>query len=293
MKQIDNEQNRNRNLKITIITVVFNNKEGLEKTIKSVLSQKNKTFEYIVIDGGSTDGTVDVINKYENIIDYWISEPDKGIYDAMNKGAKEATGDYLYFLNSGDYFYDNKVLTKIVNILIKEDIDLVAGRVIALYNDYYVYSRLYSHSKNCQIKMKGWMPSHQGMFVKKTWLEKFGGFDIDYQSAADFDFFCKLYKLGGHCKFVDNGIAYISTGGFGSNKKIKYREKYSIIKKHFGVLYAFVFYFNKPLFEQNLKKILLKLHFKNLYKYLLRIKGKGIMYKYRGNKEEERKKLRD
>ena len=112
-------------MKYSIITINYNNRDGLENTIKSVINQTCQDFEYIVIDGGSTDGSVDVINKYADKIDYWISEPDKGIYNAMNKGILRAHGEYLNFMNSGDYFYDNEVLEKMYSCCVN---DMVVGK---------------------------------------------------------------------------------------------------------------------------------------------------------------------
>ncbi len=100
-------------MKYSIITVNYNNRDGLRKTIESVINQTCRDFEYIVIDGGSTDGSVDVLKEYDKNIDYWVSEPDKGIYNAMNKGIAKATGDYLNFMNSGDCFFNECVLEKI------------------------------------------------------------------------------------------------------------------------------------------------------------------------------------
>lgn len=100
-------------MRISIITVNFNNKDGLERTIKSVISQKPELYEYIIIDGGSTDGSVDVIKKHSQHIHYWVSEKDNGIYHAMNKGIAVATGDYCNFLNSGDTYHDSYVLSRL------------------------------------------------------------------------------------------------------------------------------------------------------------------------------------
>ena len=100
-------------MKFSIITVNFNNKEGLHNTIKSVINQTFRDFEYIVIDGGSTDGSIDILKKYDKYINYWISEKDSGIYNAMNKGISKANGEYLNFMNSGDCFYALDVLEKV------------------------------------------------------------------------------------------------------------------------------------------------------------------------------------
>ena len=103
-------------MKYSIITINYNNRDGLEMTINSVLEQTYKDFEYIIIDGGSTDGSLEVIKKHAAQIDYWVSEPDNGIYNAMNKGIRKATGDYLNFMNSGDTYHTSSVLGDIANL---------------------------------------------------------------------------------------------------------------------------------------------------------------------------------
>lgn len=113
-------------MKYSIITISYNNKEGLRKTIESVINQTFRDFEYIVIDGGSTDGSLDILHEYNADITYWVSEPDKGIYNAMNKGISKACGEYLNFMNSGDCFYDNDVLRKIADSHL--DTDMIIGR---------------------------------------------------------------------------------------------------------------------------------------------------------------------
>lgn len=113
-------------MKYSVITVNYNNKEGLRKTIESVIHQTYHDYEFIIIDGGSTDGSVEVLKEYETLIDYWISEPDGGIYQGMNKGIKKATGDYLNFMNSGDCFYNEKVLQ---NVFEKQlTCDIIVGK---------------------------------------------------------------------------------------------------------------------------------------------------------------------
>lgn len=113
--------------KFSIITINYNNKEGLRKTIESVVGQSFRDFEYIIIDGGSTDGSIEVIKEYAGKVDYWVSEPDKGIYHAMNKGVLQAHGEYLNFMNSGDEFYNNGVLQEVAPSL---DSDIVVGKIV-------------------------------------------------------------------------------------------------------------------------------------------------------------------
>ena len=114
---------------ISIISVVYNDRKKLEETILSILSQTYDNLEFIIIDGSSTDGTIDIIKKYEDKIDYWISEKDSGIFDAMNKGILAAKGDYINFMNAGDFFIRKNLVNEVVNILSREEIDFLYGDV--------------------------------------------------------------------------------------------------------------------------------------------------------------------
>lgn len=119
-------------MKISIITVVYNGVKYLESTIQSIAGQTSKDFEYLVIDGGSTDGTLDIIKKYESKIDYWITEPDKGLYDAMNKGLKRASGDFVWFINAGDKVYDAETVGKLIALAKKTEADLLYGETLVI-----------------------------------------------------------------------------------------------------------------------------------------------------------------
>ena len=120
-------------MRLSIITINLNNKEGLQKTIDSIISQTYKDYEWIIIDGGSTDGSKELIEKYDKYVTYWISEPDKGIYNAMNKGIKIAKGEYLNFMNSGDTFYDSSVLDSVYKLTINTNSDIYYGNSLYIY----------------------------------------------------------------------------------------------------------------------------------------------------------------
>ena len=159
---------------ISIITVVYNDIDSIEKTISSVLSQTYTNIEYIVIDGNSTDGTVEIINKYDNQISYWISEDDKGIYDAMNKGILNVNGEWINFMNSGDFFYDNDVISKIFT----EEKDY--ENVSIIYGDHQIRRLEHSEIFKALPLHLFWkcMPfSHQSMFIK-TELMKINLYDL-------------------------------------------------------------------------------------------------------------------
>jgi glycosyltransferase involved in cell wall biosynthesis len=176
------------NTKISIITVCYNAVDSLEETMLSVLNQTYLNVEYIVIDGGSKDGTVDIIKKYADRLSYWVSEPDKGIFDAMNKGLKYASGEWVNFMNSGDKFYNNQVLSDL-SIQDLSSYDIIFGDAI--------YIR-----KEGLEKMKGMdvsyiernMPNtHQAFFVKTSKAKQYG-FDINYKYAADYKMIYTIFR---------------------------------------------------------------------------------------------------
>lgn len=160
---------KNNRMKISIITINYNNAIGLEKTIKSVISQDFKDYEYIIIDGGSNDGSVNIIEKYANEIDFWVSEPDKGIYNAMNKGVSRAHGEYFNFMNSGDCYHANTVLKEINNKLNGEDI--IIGRCCNAETKKIYKSLMPGQSVTMMTMMKE-MINHQSTFYHHTIFDK-------------------------------------------------------------------------------------------------------------------------
>ena len=176
-------------MKITIITVVFNGAKYIRSAIQSVLSQDYDNIEYIVIDGGSTDGTVDIVKEYQDKISVFISEPDEGIYDAMNKGIALATGNVIGILNSDDFYIDEFVIEKVVKEFEEKNVDSVyADLVYVEPKNLNKTVRYYDSSKFNPSKFSyGWMPAHPTFFVKKDTYEKHGVFRTDLKIAADFD----------------------------------------------------------------------------------------------------------
>ncbi|MCP5102258.1 MAG: glycosyltransferase [bacterium] len=183
-------------MKISIVTVVFNNKEQLEDALKSVLGQTHEDIEYIVVDGGSSDGTVDVIKKYEEKITKWISEPDKGIYDAMNKGLELSTGDVAGFLNSDDVYYDEQVLAKIAAALADPQWDACCGDIV--YAGARGSQNVNRHWATGPYKQgafrKGWVPPHPAFFVRKKILDNHPAFNLDFSISADFELMLRLIE---------------------------------------------------------------------------------------------------
>ncbi|AJI57131.1 glycosyltransferase like 2 family protein [Francisella philomiragia] len=202
---------------ISIITVVYNDEANIEATIKNVLSQTIVSdIEFIIIDGGSTDETVNIINKYKQDIDTVISEPDNGIYDAMNKGIKLANNDWICFLNSGDIFYNESVLQNIANKINEQD-DVIFGITdMHSINGDFLYTNIPSDNPN----MLQTMPfCHQSSLVRREILLKHT-FDTFYNIVADYNCFLKIYSEGYKFRFIDMKISCFALGGMSSVKLI-------------------------------------------------------------------------
>lgn len=216
-------------MKISIITVSLNMVDTIECTIKSVISQECDELEYIVIDGGSDDGTVDIIHKYEDYISYWCSESDNGIYDAMNKGLTVATGDIVAFLNSDDWYEENALKT--VTAQFDEETDVLCGQVKA-----YKKGQLIGIEPNrkipCEELFMGMCYCHQAIFTRRQVFEQYGYFDTRYMIAADYDWFLKLYVNGIRIKAVDVILANYNKAGI-SNQRLQtvFSEFYEIGRK--------------------------------------------------------------
>lgn len=208
-------------MKVSIITVVYNRADVIRDTIESVLSQTYKNIEYIIIDGASTDSTMDVVNKYKDKISKIISEPDKGLYDAINKGIKEATGDVIGLIHSDDFYLDNLVVQRIVDTFKKENKDMLFADLLYIKGDNKDKILRYYSAKNFTVKKlkHGFMPPHPTLFVKKEVYEKYGLYKIDYKIAADYEMFVRLLLVNKlsfsyiHLPIVKMRVGGVSSGG--------------------------------------------------------------------------------
>lgn len=214
---------------ISVITVNLNNVSGLEKTIKSVFNQTRKNIEYIIIDGGSTDGSVELLNKNADKFTYWVSQKDAGIYNAMNKGWKKASGNYCIFLNSGDYLFENTTIEQVEKEI--DSTEIIFGDIIREKGnmrvkdihpqEYSLFTLLYKN-----------LP-HQGCFIKRTLLEKLGGYDEEFQVLADWVFYNRaIIEENAKIKKVNHIISVFEMGGI-SNTVNSDDEGTAAIKKHF------------------------------------------------------------
>jgi len=238
---------------ISVVTVVYNGELHLEQTIKSVIGQSYDNIEYIIVDGGSTDSTLDIIKKYEDKIDYWISEPDDGIYNAMNKGITLTTGKYIGFLNADDW-YNYDAIENIVFSLNKNDTAFIFANV-----DFYSQNNMFTGTMGTHLeKYKRTMPfGHPSLFVKSTLIQTIL-FDEQYPTAADYDFICKLILEKHPYLYLDKSIVNFRMGGISTTTNTD-KELFTIRQKHFGfiaALYAFLTTTNMPLISTSVKLLL-------------------------------------
>lgn len=228
--------------KISIITVVYNAKSFLEETIESVLSQNFNNFEYIIIDGGSIDGTLDIIKKYQDRITLWVSEPDKGIYDAMNKGIKHAKGEYVYFLGGDDLLFDNQVL-KNVNSYLMDKRKVYYGNVLFKKRNV-----IYDGEFNL-VKIVTRNISHQSIFYPKEIFEKYS-FDTKYKIFADYELNLKLYGNSSYSfVYIPITIALFNDEGASGSNTLDLNfenDRFEIIKNNFPYwIYLYRFFRTK------------------------------------------------
>ena len=221
----------NGTIKISIITVCYNAENTLKKTIESVISQDYNNIEYIIIDGGSTDGTVDIIKKYSYRISYWISEKDNGIYDAMNKGLSKITGDLIGIINSDDW-YANNIFTDIADIYTKTDKrTVIHGNLVFIEKEQ--EKEILRPNLNHESYYRGTPFCHPTMFVPTIIYKEIGDFNILYRIAADYDFMLRFIDNGYKQYYYNKVISYMRTGGESEKNIIKgYKESCNIAIKH-------------------------------------------------------------
>jgi glycosyltransferase involved in cell wall biosynthesis len=215
--------------KVSVVTVIRNGVDVIERTLRSVLAQDYPNLEFIVIDGGSTDGTVDVIRRYAPSITQWTTGTDRGPYDAMNKGADLSTGEWIVFMNGGDLFAGPDVITRTFSAIDASTCDVIYGDGIISAETY----RVVQHAMNPLTLSDGNGFSHQSAFVR-TALQKSYGFDLEERIAADYDLFLRLKKDGKRFRHVDVVVSEFFVGGLssvGPDETIRLRDR--VYKKHF------------------------------------------------------------
>jgi len=223
---------------ISIITVTYNACPYLEKTVESVVTQTCREIEYIIIDGKSTDETIDIIKKHSENISFWISEKDNGLYDAMNKGINTATGRYVWFLNAGDILPNKNIACDITEIIKKNNYpDILFGETNLINEQGYVFStrRLKAPRElNWKSFRMGMLVSHQAFLAKRSIIPLY---DLKYRFSSDFDWCIRCMKKA---ESVINSnltlVNYQYEGLTTSNRKASLKERYEIMCKYYGVI---------------------------------------------------------
>ncbi|MBP0904518.1 glycosyltransferase family 2 protein [Mariniflexile gromovii] len=223
-------------LKLSIITINYNNLSGLTKTVASVLNQSRKAFEFIVIDGGSTDGSKEYLESSKEKINYWVSEPDNGIYNAMNKGIAKASGEYLFFLNSGDHFIDENSLEKVQFHL--NQIDVVYFNVNVVKNG---VSNILENPKEISFEyIHNNLPCHQCTFIRKTVFDKIGCYDENLKIVADWKWLIiALLKHNVSYQYVNDVFSTFYNDGVSSleeNQQLIQEERQQVLNTEFPIL---------------------------------------------------------
>jgi len=258
------------NLKlITIVTVVYNNVFSIEETINSIINQTYKNFEYIIIDGGSTDGTVDIIKKYDKKIDYWLSEKDSGLYYAMNKGLELAKGDWINFMNSGDCFSTNTIIEDIFTN--KFESGVIYGDVNFSFDGKH---NVYVKAESLKYLWKGMRFVHQTAFISTNLMRKFP-FETKYRFIADYNSIYQIYLTGAEFHYVNYPVCDFLAGGLSDNNPksiLECQKMIFAIHKQIRVRFYYYYRFVQCTFRYNIAKILGQSN----YAILRRIKNRLI-----------------
>ncbi|WP_084474541.1 glycosyltransferase family 2 protein [Deinococcus pimensis] len=209
------EASRTAAARVSIVTVVYNGARHIEDTIRSVLDQDYPNVEYIVVDGGSTDGTVDIIRRYEDRIAYWVSEPDKGIYNAMNKGVRLCTGDVVGTLNADDFYPHAGILARVMDTFDTSGVQVVFGNLTFIDPDTGRTVRRYRSPDAPERRFHfGFMPAHPTFFVKREQYERLGLYKEDYRIAADFELLMRFIATARlPYRKIDDNLVVMRTGG--------------------------------------------------------------------------------
>ena len=226
-------------MKVTVVTAVLNDAGHIEQTILSVISQTDIEIEYIIVDGGSKDGTLELIGKYKDKISLFISEPDRGVYDAMNKGIKYSTGDFVYFLNSGDVLLNSSILSKIKFEDVNVRNTIIYGNVVVAYGNIEALEKPRPFF-NSKMKFKGIGICHQSMFFPGELIRN-EKYDLSYNIAADYDLAYRLWRKGTVFLYKDITIAKYDWGKGISSNPYKlldvYRENARVCHQQLNPLY--------------------------------------------------------
>lgn len=211
-------------MKISIITICYNNQSDIRATIESVINQTYQNIEYIIKDGGSTDGTMTIVNEYKNCISQVISCPDNGIYDAINQGIQAATGDVVGLIHAGDQLHDENVIAKIAAHFEKNNIDVSYGQSKIVNQAGKIVRINHSPSYNPFYMKLGWAPSHPGIYAKKSVFEKIGYYDLFIGYAADYQWMVRCFYKNSNNLKIERLNEYILRFFLGGESTTDYKK---------------------------------------------------------------------
>lgn len=252
--------------KISIVTITYNSEKTLEETIKSVLSQNYDNLEYLIIDGGSKDNTLDIVNKYRDEIAVVVSEPDKGISDAFNKGIRHASGEIIGIINSDDFLMPDALNTIAVNY--DPEIDVYSGNVIFWNEDTGDEFSTIPEIRFDKLKLQ-YGTAHPARFIRKDAYQKYGLYGLDFRYNMDVDLLCRFYKNGAKFVHIDKDLAKFRMGGTTADGIYKKKGDYRQFVKNYGGT------------EWDFRKIWVKAIIKyNLIRFSTKLFGESFRFKY-------------
>jgi glycosyltransferase involved in cell wall biosynthesis len=216
-------------LKISIITICYNNEADIRQTIESVMTQQYEVIEYIVVDGNSSDNTMNIVREYSDNINTIISEPDEGMYDAINKGIRHSTGDVVGLIHAGDRLFDDSVAGKIAQHFSVNGIDAMYGHSILVDKDDRPFRVNKSPEYQENLMKRGWMPSHQSVYIRRDKLSELGLYRLDLGGSADYEFVLRYFYLNNlKIKRLDDFIVRFAIGG---RSTTNYRSTFLLSQK--------------------------------------------------------------
>lgn len=260
-------------MKVSIITACYNSESTIEETLRSIQKQTYKDIEYIVVDGASTDSTLQIVEKYKERVNKLVSEPDSGVYNAMNKGINSATGDLLFFLNADDVFINELVVEKFVEEARKTSTGLLLGNILMI-NRYTGEMYYENHKIVDKIRLMTSSIFHPATFFRKEVFEKYGLYNENNKIVSDYEWYVNYFQNGGDYKYIDSPISIFSLGGLSSNEKHQdlHSKEYNFIKnkyfskqdiKNTDLLKK---YFSRKINKIKFRKTLAKLGLNKFYK---------------------------
>ncbi len=259
----------------SIVTVCYNNLDCLKLSYESLVKQPSDLVEWVVVDGDSQDGTKHWLASLNTSGFHMRSEPDKGIYDAMNKGIEMSSGRYIFFLNAGDTFYSDNALLQIKEDLISNQFPMVLTCPVHMVYTEPDYSFDTGYPLSKKILAQGHMPAHQGTFVDRDLLKSMGGFDLSYRITADFELLCRLEQAGASSQHLETVCCNYMAGGVSSFDIRSRTEKLQVVRKYFGFGPGIRYWFRAILLGWYPRRILQFLELNQFYRTLLKLKQIG------------------